>query len=103
MNNLITPLPVRRIAVGISGASGVAYGIKALQLLRDLNVETHLVVSDSAKLNIESETSYKAEDVAHMADFVHDHKNMAAPISSGSFITAGGPAGGFMLATKERE
>ena len=75
--------------VGISGASGVIYGVRCLQLLRQTDYETHLVLSKSGKLNIEIETPYTADAVMSMANFVHDHANMAACISSGSFITAG--------------
>ncbi|MDR3553608.1 MAG: UbiX family flavin prenyltransferase [Syntrophobacteraceae bacterium] len=79
----------KRIIVGISGASGVIYGVRCLQHLKRTDYETHLVISDAGKLNIEIETAYKANDVISMADYAHDHKNMAASISSGSFLTAG--------------
>lgn len=58
-------------------------------LLKETDYETHLIISKSGRLNIEIETPYTAEEVMSMADHVHDHKNMAAPISSGSFITDG--------------
>ncbi len=79
----------KRIIVGISGASGVIYGVRCLQLLKQTDYETHLIISESGKLNIEIETCYTEDEVTAMADFVHDHKNMAACISSGSFITSG--------------
>ncbi len=79
----------KRIIIGISGASGVIYGIRCLQLLRQTEYETHLIISKSGKLNIEIETPYTAEEVISMADFVYDHKDIAAPVSSGSFITSG--------------
>lgn len=79
----------KRIIVGISGASGVIYGVRCLQLLKQTEYETHLIISKSGRLNIEIETPYTADQVVSMADFVHDHKNLAAPISSGSFITVG--------------
>ena len=69
----------KRIIVGISGASGVIYGVRCLQHLKQTDYETHLVISDSGKLNIEIETDYKADEVVAMADFVYDHKNIAAP------------------------
>jgi 4-hydroxy-3-polyprenylbenzoate decarboxylase len=78
-----------RIIVGISGASAVIYGVRCLQLLKQTDYETHLIISESGKLNIQIETRYTADEVTAMADFVHDHKNMAASISSGSFITSG--------------
>lgn len=79
----------KRIVIGISGASGVIYGIRCLQLLTDTDWETHLIISDAGKLNIEIETTYKVSQVLDMADYVYDHKNMAAPVSSGSFLTEG--------------
>ena len=78
-----------RIIVGISGASGVIYGVRCLQLLKRTDYETHLIISEAGKLNIQIETCYTADEVTAMADFVHDHNNMAASISSGSFITSG--------------
>ena len=79
----------KRIVIGISGASGVIYGVRCLQLLKRTDYETHLIISQAGKLNIEIETPYTPDEVMAMADFVHDHKNLAAPTSSGSFITSG--------------
>ncbi len=79
----------KRIVVGISGASGVIYGARLLEVLKDTDYETHLVISESGKLNFEIETQYKAEEIESMADRVWDHKNMAASLASGSFITEG--------------
>ena len=80
----------RRIALGISGASGFQYGYKALQLLQDIeNVETHLVVSKGAEMARALETPYTKEEVCKMADIVHPIGNLAASISSGSFKTVG--------------
>ena len=79
----------KRIVIGISGASGVTYGVRLLSLLQETDYETHLIISESGKLNIEIETNYKPEEVASMADYVYDHKDIAAAISSGSFLTAG--------------
>ena len=79
----------RRIIIGISGSSGVIYGVRMLEHLREADCETHLVISKSAKLNIEIETSYKFKQVASMANYTYDPKNMAASISSGSFLTEG--------------
>ena len=78
-----------RIVIGIAGASGVIYGVRMLQLLKDTNYETHLIISEAAKLNIEIETRYKAKEVAAMADYTYDNKNMAASLASGSFLTEG--------------
>jgi len=79
----------KRIVVGISGASGVTYGVRLLSLLRDTDYESHLIISDSGRLNIKIETSYKPDEVEAMADYVYDHKDMAASLASGSFLTAG--------------
>lgn len=79
-----------RLIVGISGASGVIYGIRMLEMLREIpGVETHLVISNGGKLNIKLETDWKLEDVEALADEVHSDQNLAATISSGSFKTAG--------------
>ena len=78
-----------RIVIGMSGASGVIYGVRMLQLLQDTNYETHLIISEAAKLNIEIETSYGANEVATLADYTYDHKNVAAALASGSFLTQG--------------
>ena len=80
---------LKRIVVGISGASGVIYGARLLEVLKDKDYETHLIISKSGKLNFEIETQYKAADIESMADRVWDHKNMAASLASGSFITEG--------------
>jgi 4-hydroxy-3-polyprenylbenzoate decarboxylase len=79
----------KRIVIGIAGASGVTYGIRMLECLKETDYETHLIISEAGKLNIEIETAYKADEVADMADFVYDHKNVAAGPSSGSFLTEG--------------
>jgi len=79
----------KRIIVGISGASGVIYGARLLEVLKDTDYETHLIISESGKLNIKIETQYKPADIESMADRVYDHKDMAASLASGSFITQG--------------
>ena len=79
----------KRIVIGIAGASGVIYGIRMLECLKETDYETHLIISEAGKLNIEIETAYKANEVADLADFVYDHKNVAAGPSSGSFLTEG--------------
>jgi len=80
---------LKRIIVGISGASGVIYGIRLLEVLKDLNMETHLVLTEAAKKNILIETMLKAENVEGLASHVYNVDNLAAPISSGSFKTDG--------------
>ena len=79
----------KRIVIGISGASGVTYGVRMLQVLRETDFETHLIISNAGRLNIEIETSYRPAEVESMAHFVHDHKDMAASLASGSFMTEG--------------
>jgi 4-hydroxy-3-polyprenylbenzoate decarboxylase len=84
------PVPAqRRLIVGISGASGVVYGVRVLQLLRNAGTETHLVMSRTAKLTSAYETTMKIADVKAAARTVHDIGDMAASISSGSFRAAG--------------
>ena len=81
---------VQRLIIGISGASGFAYGYKALQLLQTApQVETHLVVSKGAELTRASETAFSRDEVHALADVVHPIGNLAASIASGSFRTAG--------------
>ena len=71
-----------RLIVGISGASGVAYGARLLTLLKDLPVETHLVVSRAAEMTLALETDLKPADLRARADVVHAIGDMAAAISS---------------------
>ena len=78
-----------RIVVGISGASGVVYGIRALQMLRAAGVETHLVMSRSAQLTLGYETELRPADVVAMADVAYGQAEMGAAIASGSFPTLG--------------
>jgi 4-hydroxy-3-polyprenylbenzoate decarboxylase len=81
--------PAKRLVVGISGASGVVYGVRLLELLRPTPVETHLVLSRAAQVTLASETDLKPADVTALADVVHAPGDIAAPISSGSFRTLG--------------
>lgn len=81
---------MQRIIVGISGASGIIYGIRALEALRDIpDVETHLVMSPSAKRTLAEELDWTVERVEALADVVHPHRDIGASIASGSFRTAG--------------
>jgi flavin prenyltransferase len=84
----LEPAP-RRLIVGISGASGVIYGVRLLQLLRNAGVETHLVMSKTAEITFAYETSLKMIEVKALAHTHHRIDDMAASISSGSFLTAG--------------
>jgi flavin prenyltransferase len=79
-----------RLIIGITGASGVIYGIRLLETLRTTpGVETHLVISNGAVLNIELETDWSIKAVEALADVVHSDRNLAASISSGSCLTDG--------------
>jgi 4-hydroxy-3-polyprenylbenzoate decarboxylase len=78
-----------KIVVGISGATGSIYGIRLLEALKRMEIESHLVLSRWAETTIKVETSYSVDDVKNLASFVHSSSNQAAIISSGSFITDG--------------
>ena len=86
----LKPPRVRRIIIGISGASGSVYGYAALEALRRIgDVETHLVLSSAARRTIELETRYSSADFEALADVVYRDEDLAASISSGSFVTGG--------------
>ena len=78
-----------RLIVGITGASGAAYGIAALRALKAAGVETHLVISKTANITIAHETELTVGDVQKLANVVHKEADLAAAISSGSFKTLG--------------
>ena len=81
---------MKRLIVGLSGASGAIYGVRLLQVLRNVaEVETHLVMSQAARQTLSLETDLTLRDVQALADVVHDARDIAASISSGSFKTAG--------------
>jgi flavin prenyltransferase len=81
---------IRRVIVALTGASGAVYGIRALEMLRELpDVETHLVLTKAARATIDHETDRTVADVRALADVVHSDGDLGAPISSGSFRTAG--------------
>jgi len=79
----------KRIIVGISGASGVIYGVKLLELLKRMDIETHLIISEAGEKNIEIETTYTPADVRGMADYCYSNRDVGAPLASGSFLTYG--------------
>lgn len=79
----------KRLIVGISGASGIVYGIRTLEHLRKAGIETHLVMSKAAEMTLVYETDLKVRDVRAMADVYHTMTNIGASISSGSFRTMG--------------
>jgi 4-hydroxy-3-polyprenylbenzoate decarboxylase len=81
---------MRRIVVGVTGASGTAYALAALRALRHVpDLEVHLVMSGQAKRTIALETAHVAADLEALADVVHDDANVGASIASGSFLTSG--------------
>ena len=81
--------PTKRLIVGISGASGVIYGVRLLQALKALPVETHLVMTPTAEVTLAHETKMKVADVRRLADVAYPIGDLAAAISSGSFQTMG--------------
>jgi 4-hydroxy-3-polyprenylbenzoate decarboxylase len=84
-----TDSPPRRMVVGISGASGIVYGIRTLQFLRNAGIETHLVMSRAAEMTLLYETDLKVREVRALADVYHAMPNVGASISSGSYRTMG--------------
>lgn len=78
-----------RVIVGMTGATGQIYGIRALELLAETDVEVHLILSDAAKVNIKQEAEYATGDVIALADEIHDIRNIGATTASGSFKTNG--------------
>jgi 4-hydroxy-3-polyprenylbenzoate decarboxylase len=81
--------PSPRLIIGISGASGVIYGVRLLQALKPLAVETHLVMTRTAEVTLAHETRIKVSDVRRLADVAYRVDDLAAAISSGSFRTMG--------------
>jgi flavin prenyltransferase len=79
----------RRLIVGISGASGIIYGVRLLEALRSSDIETHLVMTKAAQVTLAHEMSLKVADVQALAGVVHRVEDIGAPISSGSFRTMG--------------
>ncbi len=83
-----SPAP-RRLIVGITGASGAIYGIRMLQALQGSDIETHLVMSDSARVTLAAETDMGSAEVEALASRVHHARNIGATVASGSFRTMG--------------
>ena len=77
------------VVIGMTGATGQIYGIKALELLAETDHEVHLILSDASKVNIKQESDYAVTEIQHLADVVHGNRDMGAPTASGSFITEG--------------
>ena len=79
----------KRLIIGISGASGVIYGVRLLEALKSLPVETHLVMTRTAEVTLAHETDFKVAAVRKLADVAHSVDDLAAAVSSGSFRTLG--------------
>jgi 4-hydroxy-3-polyprenylbenzoate decarboxylase len=79
----------QRLVVGITGASGAIYGVRLLERLRELPVETHLIVTRWARVTIEHETPYSYAQVRELADACYGENDQAANVSSGSYLTRG--------------
>lgn len=79
----------KRLIVGITGASGTVYGVRLLEALQGSGIETHLVLSDAAKLTMAAETDYTLAFVESLATCVYSAKNIGAPIASGTFQSMG--------------
>lgn len=73
--------------LGITGASGVALGVRTLEVLHELGLPVHLIVSEGAKVTLREETGHAAEDLKRLATFYHDDSNLGASISSGSYVS----------------
>ena len=81
---------MKRIVIAITGASGAIYGVRALEMVRDVgDVETHVMLTASAHRTIEHETPYKTDEVRALADQLYSPRDIGAAIASGSFVTAG--------------
>ena len=78
-----------RMVIGITGATGIVYGVRTLEALRSMGIETHLVVSKAGEMTRVYETEYSASQLKELADFTYAPSDIAAPISSGSFRTLG--------------
>ena len=85
----MSELQKERLIVGVTGATGIVYAVRTLEVLRALGVETHLVVSRAAELTRAYETNLSREDLAALADHVYNVTDVGAPIASGSFLTLG--------------
>ena len=81
--------PKPRLIIGITGASGAVLGIRMLEALKSLPIETHLILSNSAPLTIQQETDWKVDDVRALAHVSYDYQNVGAAIASGSLTTLG--------------
>jgi len=79
----------RRIVVGITGASGIIYGVRLLNALSTKDYEVHLIISEAGKTNIAIETGYSVKEIEELAHVAHSNHDVAAPVASGSYLTEG--------------
>ncbi len=79
----------QRLVVGITGATGVIYGIRMLEVLKKADVETHLIISEAGKRNIQIETDHSVDEIMNLATEVYDDRDVGAALASGSFLTMG--------------
>jgi len=80
---------MKKIIIAITGASGVIFGIRLLELLKQTEYEVHLIISEAGLKNIELETDYCCGDVRKLAEYSYDYKDISASLASGSFLTDG--------------
>ncbi len=78
-----------KLIIGISGASGIMYAIRLLETLKNLNIETHLIITKAAELTRAHETSYTSKDIKVLASVCYSINNIGAPVASGSYKTSG--------------
>src|SRR3972149_10986452 len=80
---------MKRIIVGITGASGVIYGVRTLETLHKLGVETHLIISSSGVRNLDIESGHTIDELHNLATYVHDFEDVSASVASGSYAVDG--------------
>lgn len=80
---------MKRLVIGMSGATGAIYGIRLLEVLADTDIEAHLVISDAARKTISLETSWSVDEVVSLAHTCYDTRDVGANIASGSFLVEG--------------
>jgi 4-hydroxy-3-polyprenylbenzoate decarboxylase len=88
MKRVVPEIKMKRLVIGISGASGVIYGVRMLEVLRR-KIETHLVITERAKQTLSYETDVTVGAVESLASFVHSDNDLSSPLASGSFKTLG--------------
>jgi flavin prenyltransferase len=79
----------KRLIIGITGASGIIYGIRLLEILKELSITTHLIISKAARLTLHHETNLTFDEIKQLADVYHPIQDISASIASGSFKTMG--------------